>query len=101
MNLYSGIRNAVFQNFLEEFPEFLQADKLSKLYSSAKSKSESGLDNITEELNELDLLAVTLLNQKISGQKNNYFEKMNLYELPFEWDSEEINCLPVQCRRNG
>ena len=26
---------------------------------------------------------------------------MNLYELPFEWDSDEINCLPVQCRRNG
>merc|ERR1711990_189455 len=66
---------------------------------SAKSKSELGLDNITEELTESDLLAVTLLNQKRSGQTKNYFEKMNLYELPFEWESDEINCLPVQCRR--
>ena len=87
-----------------QFPEFLgdcRPKNSQNFISSAKSKSELGLDNITEELNELDLLAVTLLNQKISGQKNNYFEKMNLYELPFEWDSEEINCLPVQCRRNG
>ena len=60
-----------------------------------------GLENITEDLTELDLLAVTLLKELQSGQKNSYFEKMNLYELPFEWDTDEINCLPVQCRRQG
>ena len=75
--------------------------KTSKIISSAKSKSELGLDNVTDELTESDLLAVNLLNQIRSGQTKNYFEKMNLYELPFEWDSDEVNCLPVQCRRNG
>ena len=60
-----------------------------------------GLENITEDLTELDLLAVTLFKELQSGQKNSYFEKMNLYELPFEWDIDEINCLPVQCRRQG
>ena len=68
---------------------------------SAKSKSELELENITEDLTELDLLAVTLVKELQSGQKNSYFEKMNLYELPFEWDIDEINCLPVQCRRQG
>ena len=77
------------------------SQNLQNVIFSAKSKYELGLDNVTEELTESDLLAVTLLNQMRSGQINNYFEKMNLYELPFEWDSDEINCLPVQCRRNG
>ncbi len=90
MNRHSGI-----------FSGELQPKKPQNFISSAKSKSELGLDNITEELTESDLLAVTLLNQIRSGQTKNYFEKMNLYELPFEWDSDEINCLPVQCRRNG
>ena len=60
-----------------------------------------GLDNITEDLSELDLLAVTLLKELQSGQKANYFGKMNLYELPFEWENDEINCLPLEHRRHG
>lgn len=65
----------------------------------AKSKCDLGLNNVTENLTESDLLAVSLLVDLKSGRIKNYFEKMNLYELPFEWDTDEINCLPVECRR--
>ena len=64
----------------------------------AETVEQLGCAQIEFDFNDTDLLALSILKMKRSGEMNEYFNCMEHSQLPFEMSDKEINSMPNQCK---